>query len=187
MVMTFDKLRELVRDRTWYRARGVFAFLVEAPLTLGHSQLVVRASWSDTEERSFVAAVPHIANCIRVLRRRLPSRDRKSSRSLTRYTGTSGRYRRTLVLKASADEPKGMYKVHLVPCFASHFNAANRLFQLLNDADDSEPGGLLHWIGQRERLVDNDMRYGRVDKQVKARITAFNLEQLVSTLVGDIA
>src|SRR2546428_14009630 len=120
MAMTFDKLRDVVRDRTWYRARGVFAFLVNAPLTLGHSQLVVKTPQSDTEERSFAAAAPHVANCIRVLRTRLPSHGRKSWQSLTQYTKTSGGYRKTLVLKASAEEPKGIYKVHLVPYFASH-------------------------------------------------------------------
>jgi hypothetical protein len=77
-----------------------------------------------------------------------------------------------------------MYKVHLVPYFASHLDATNRLYQVLNDADESAVGGLLHWIGQRERLVDYDMRHGREDKVVRARIASFKLEQLAPVLAS---
>ena len=185
MAVTFDKLLEVVRDRTWYHARGVFAFLVDAPLTFGHSQLVVKAPKSKNEEFWFATAAPHIAICIRTLRTELTSRNRSGWRSLAQYTGTSGRYRKTLVLKASADETRGMYKLHLVPYFASHLYATNQLYQVLNDADHGAAGGLLHWIGQRERLVDYDMRYGREDNVVKARIVSFNLAQLALLLTSN--
>jgi len=183
--MTFDKLREDVRSRIWYDNRNVFAFLVDAPLTFGHSQLVVKAAKLKTEEFWFTTAAPHVASCMKVFRTRLPNRNRSSWRSLARYTETSGKYCKTLVLKVSADETRGIYKLHLVPYFASHLYATNQLYQVLNGTGDSGAGGLLHWIGQRERLVDYDMRYGREDKAVKTRIASFNLVQLALKLAGN--
>jgi hypothetical protein len=102
-------------------------------------------------------------------------------RALADYSETSGHYVKTLVLKASANEARNEYKVHLVPCFSSHVDAANRL---LNDRIDGMPGragGLLHWIGQREHIVDQDT-LPKPSPQARDRISSFRLPDLAKIL-----
>ncbi|NOT22702.1 MAG: hypothetical protein HOP22_08245 [Nitrospiraceae bacterium] len=87
---------------------------------------------------------------------------------------------KTLVLKASAKEELGEeYKVHLVPCFSSHIESANNLFRARFGGNDV--GGLLHWIGQREQLVDYDM-VSAADDVVKKRVESFSLTSLAALL-----
>jgi len=95
MALCYDKLRKEVDDRIWYRSRGAFAFLVDAPHTFGHSQLVLKIRKSTQEERIFARASIHAAKCVGTLRTKLPSQ-RKEWQRLAKYTGTSGRYEKTL-------------------------------------------------------------------------------------------
>jgi hypothetical protein len=182
MALCYDELRKEVDARIWYRSTGAFAFLVDAPHTLGHSQLVLKVCESTQEEHIFATASIHAAICIETLRTKLctkvPSR-RKEWRQLAEYTGTSGSYKKTLVLRVSADEEADTYKVHLVPYFASHLQATGNLFRATHHRKEGT-GGLIHWLGLREVLLDYDMRHGRNDPIVMERINSFNLPKLAS-------
>ena len=184
MALTFSKLRKETADRIWYSANGAFAFLVDAPHTFGHSQLVV-AIQPNKEDESFSTVAHHIAACIKKLRTSLPSPSDDKWRSLAEYTRSSGPYEKTLVLRVSADEKKDMYKIHLVPYFKSHLDATNKLYRVTHDKGRKDKGGLLHWLGQREVIVDYDMRDGRDNKLVKTRIKSFRLQQLALMLHGN--
>jgi hypothetical protein len=135
------------------------------------------------EEGSFKSAAVHIAACVKILRLTLRDLNLNRWKALACYTGTSGRYKKTLVLKASASEKKDVYKVHLVPYFGSHLRATNQLYRALQGLKKAEPGGLLHWVGERERVVDYDMlRNGQHSKDGKKRIASFKLPLLKATL-----
>ena len=183
MALSYDKLRAKVADRIWYRANGAFAFLVDAPHTFGHSQLVLKVPTSCHEERSFAKAAGHAAKCVGLLRMKLPTR-RTAWRQLTDYTMTSGPYKKTLVLRVSADEEVNTYKVHLVPYFKSHLDTTGKLYRATHHIRGHKTGGLLHWIGQREVLLDYDMRLGRGNAAVRARIESFRLPQLARVLAS---
>ncbi len=127
-------------------------------------------------------ALAHATQCIGVIRAKLPNPRGKVWQTLATYTGTSGHYLKTLILKVSAAEKEDVYKVHLVPYFMSHLKATNKLFQATHGKNTA--GGLLHWIGQREVLVDYDMRDGRKNELVKRRISSFDLPGLASVLGG---
>ena len=181
MALTFSKLYKETADRTWYDTDGAFAFLVDAPLTFGHSQLVVKIQ-SNKQDESFSAVAHHIAACIKNLRTSLPSPSEDKWRSLAAYTRSFGPYKKILLLRVSADETRNMYKIHLVPYFKSHLDATNKLYRVTHNKGRKGKGGLLHWLGQREVIVDYDMRDGRDNKLVKTRIKTFRLKQLASRL-----
>lgn len=180
--MSFENVPDFLRDRSWYCGENAYAFLVDAPITLGHSQLKVLVNHAQQEEDSFSNAAKHIAGCIKTLRTVLCDLQLDNWATLANYTGTSGKYQKTLVLKVSANEANDEYKLHLVPYFSSHFIATNKLYAAIQNLDQDAIGGMLHWVGQRERIVDYDMRYGREDETVKKRIASFNLPQLASKL-----
>lgn len=183
--MELGEIPEGLQDRTWYIEGGSYAFLVDAPITLGHAQLKIKTDEGQQEEDSFMTAATHVTKRIAILRRALPDLNHGDWTALAGYTKTAGTYVKTLVLKASADEAKGEYKIHLVPYFDSHLQATTRRHSATQDLDSGKPGGLLHWVGERERLVDHDMRPGRDDKEVKRRITSFRLPELASHLRGN--
>lgn len=185
-----DINRERVNERVWYQngnrnANGyAYAFLVDAPITFGHSQLVLFTDESMEEQDCFTIAARHIANCIAALRTTIPGAlaDTRWT-ALAEYTGTSDECLKTLVLKVSADEDRDVYKIHLVPYFESHFDATNELYRENMELTDEEAkGGLLHWIGEREQTVDRDMLAGRKDSVVIARIASFRLPELKERL-----
>jgi hypothetical protein len=88
------------------------------------------------------------------------------------------------VLRVSANEERNTYKIHLVPYFKSHLDATNKLYKVTHDKEPKDKGGLLHWLGQREVILDYDMRDGRDNKLVKTRINSYNLQQLALKLRG---
>lgn len=182
MKANLQNVPEELRDRTWYIENDAYAFLVDAPITLGHSQLRVSVTQTQQEEDAFNSAARHISKCIRVLRTTLFSLQLDKWTSLACYTGTSGDFKKTLILKVSANEGKNEYKIHLVPFFSSHLSATNKLYAATQEIDSGEPGGLLYWVGQRERIVDYDMRYGRKDETVRKRIDSFRLPELADHL-----
>jgi len=184
MALPFRELRKKVADRIWYSANGAFAFLVDAPHTFGHSQLVVLIR-SNKEDKSFSKAARHIAASIRKLRTSLPGPGDHKWKSLAEYTRSSGPYEKTLVLRVSADEEGNMYKIHLVPYFKSHLDATNKLYRATHDKTRKDKGGLLHWLGQREVILDYDIRDGRDNEIVKIRINSFRLQQLALKLRGN--
>ncbi len=183
MAVSFRELRKEVVNRIWYKANGAFAFLVDAPHTFGHSQLVV-AIRSDKEDKCFSNTARHIAACIAKLRAWLPAPGDRRWKSLAKYTRSSGPYKKTLILRVSADEDEKMYKIHLIPYFKSHLDATNKLYRVTHDKRRNEKGGLLNWLGQREVMLDYDMRFGRENQFAKTRIDSFHLEQLALKLGG---
>jgi len=184
MALSFEDYRGKVGDRIWYSANGVFAFLVCAPHTFGHSQLVVKICSNEEEYKSFSKAAPHIAACIKNLRTSLPRPEDCNWKSLAEYTKSSGPYEKTLVLRVSADEARDTYKIHLIPFFESHLDATNELYQVTHVKGPEDKGGLLHWLGKREVILDCDMRDGCDNELVKNRINSFHLQQLKSSLCG---
>jgi hypothetical protein len=176
---------EKLRDRTWYEKDGAYAFLVDAPHTFGHSQLVVTVRGVGKEENSFSTAARHIVGCIKRLRMSLPKPDDPNWKALARYTRTSGPYKKMLLFRVSANEKRNEYKVHLVPYFKSHLDATNRLYRATHNKGPRAKGGLLHWLGLREVILDYDMRDGRNSKVVQSRIKAFRLQLLASKLRED--
>jgi hypothetical protein len=180
MAMRFQELREMVKDRIWYCSNQAFTFLVDAPYTLGHSQLVLKVSKSAEEEYNFAKASIHATKCIRILRNKLHNRS-KEWPQLAKYTETSGSYLKTLVLKVSADEEDDTYKVHLVPYFASHLETTITLYRETLRKKKGI-GGLVYWLGRRECQVDCDISDRRDAPIVKDLIRSFNLPQLASFL-----
>jgi len=180
MAMRFYELREMVDKQIWYCTNHAFAFLVDGPYTLGHSQLVLKISKSTEEEDNFKEASIHAAKCVKTFRTKLHSQSKKWPQ-LANYTETSGSYVKTLVLKVSADEEDDTYKVHLVPYFSSHCEATRKLYRETHKKEEGT-GGLVHWLGRRECKVDYDIRDGRSNPIVKERIKSFNLQQLASFL-----
>jgi len=175
---TTSDVPDHLRDRAWYTENSAYAFLVHAPIALGHSQLTVSIAPGIHEEDAFSLAAKHIAICIGRLRSTFKHLDLREWGPLAQYTVTSGHYVKTLLLKASANEDQKEYKVHLVPCFSSHIEAANDLFRAR--FRKGEPGGLLHWIGQREHLVDYDTL--KLDAVAEERIKSFCLTSLAAIL-----
>jgi hypothetical protein len=103
-----------------------------------------------------------IKECLKVLRKQLPNAIKVDTwKALSDYTKTKGKYKKTLVLKTSADEEKNEYKVHLVPYFQSHLDSTTLLYQHVHSAEKGKTGGLLCWLGERERRVDNQIEIWR--------------------------
>lgn len=171
-----------LRARAWYENGNVYAFLVDAPHTFGHTQLVLKTNDMENEEDCFRKAFSHVASCIKKLRTVLQDNFADDYAPLLRYTRTSGKYIKTLVLRVSAREGRGEYKVHLVPYFESHFKTTNKLYHATHNKHKKEAGGLLHWLGLREVLLDYDMREGRGSQVVKMRIQSFGLQKLAVEL-----
>jgi len=169
------------RHRVWYDENSAYASLVDAPITFGHSQLKFSVPHGLHEEDAFSLAAKHIATCIGRFRSTFLSLNIEEWGPLAQYTGTSGRYVKTLILRASANEDRGKeYKVHLVPCFSSHIESANELFQ--KRFGRSESGGLLPWIGEREHLVDYDKDMSPSADIANKRVESFGLTGLAAVL-----
>lgn len=179
---TLPHVPKALRRRAWYSPTGAYAFLVDAPITFGHSQLRVSVRPRQHEERAFATAAVHVTKCIAALRVALSSRPFSKWSALANYTGSSGSYIKTLVVKASAKEYKREYKIHLIPYFSSHLRATTRFHAVMQDRKSTNPGGLLHWIGQRERIVDYDVRDRDTNKAAARRIASFRLSELASEL-----
>lgn len=175
-------LREQVNDRIWYESadKKSFAFLVDAPIAFGHSQLAISIPHGIQEEDAFTLAATHIALCIGRFRSTFMNFQFREWGPLAKYTGTSGHYVKTLILKASASEKQEEYKVHLVPCFSSHIDSANDLFRARFGG--KEAGGLLHWLGEREHLVDYDTLPRPLGEVAEARVKSFGLTGLAALL-----
>ena len=117
------------------------AFLVDAPITFGHTQLKDCFEQEPLEEAAFAKAAKYIEKCIERIRMTFATLDLSEWAILADYTNTSGNYLKTLVLKASAKEEKKEYKVHLVPCFESHVHSANKLFLAQIHRTTGDSGG----------------------------------------------
>jgi hypothetical protein len=138
-----------------------YIFLSRSPLTFGHSQLVIPAppgsseripeakyfEWASHIIREAIATFTTVFKDHRVLL--------KTFENLANLTQTKGKYIKTLILKASADEKiEEVYKVHLVPYFKSHDTKCKWRFCSKHGILPGRKGGLLGWLGEREDEVD---------------------------------
>jgi len=154
-------------------------FLVRAPLTFGHSQLVMEFSGDKEpdEAKRFQAAAPIITKALYVFQNVLNCnavRRRPEFAKLAKLTLTPPQrcYLKTLILRASADEKANQYKVHLVPYFQSHEFACQKRYTAIHSVDADEKGGLLGWVGERETEVDR--------WQVNTHPSAFILDKIAN-------
>ena len=136
-------------------------FLSRAPLTFGHSQLVIPSLWSNkiSEEKFFDWASHIIKRAIATFRKVLYDEEvhnkNETFKNLAKLTKTEGKYIKTLILKVSADENiKKQYKVHLVPYFESHDIECKKRYDSRHRALMISKGGLLGWLGEREDDAD---------------------------------
>lgn len=180
--MTEPVRAPLRRQREWYSApafahiKAITVYLVDAPISFGHSQLVVDLSEDRPEEDVFAIVAHHIAKCVRALREVLP-KVIWSYGQLTDYTDTTGSYLKTAILRASTNEDRLQYKVHLVPLFGSHLEDIKLLHQKTQHLESPTAGGMLHWLGEREAIVDHDAR-DRNSRAYHERVASFRLDAL---------
>jgi hypothetical protein len=129
-------------------------FLVDSPLTFAHSQLVIEFSGSAHPDESgrFRIAAQIVQKAISTFKQLLSPNTIDRFKELAEFTCTKGNYIKTLVLRVSAQEDSGEYKIHLVPYFVSHAAACQKRYTDIHC--DNQPGGLLGWLGDRETKVD---------------------------------
>lgn len=183
-----------------------YFLLVRAPLTFGHSQLVLRRTKGESEAVTFEKASKQITTAMRTFESSLDSELLKSYPKLAAFTQTSGKFERTLVLRASADEDENSYKVHLVPYFESHASLCALRYMHTNARHGGKldgkfrmqpnRGGLLGWLGDREAVCDTletgiAMTEGWATKGVKSEawykdtvIASFQLTELATYFQG---
>ena len=158
--------------------------IVEAPITFGHSQLILTTHKNLEEDVKFEMASLAIKRCLPIIKECIPTAvENDIWKKLKEYTDTKGQYIKTLILKASADENENQYKVHLVPYFNSHFCSTKRLFHQDRDVDKKRTGGLLRWLGEREKELDDEIEIQRcAERFPTALIDSFELIKLADVL-----
>lgn len=143
-----------------------YIFLSRAPLTFGHSQLVLRVQDNVKHDELFLfdLAAPIIKHAISAFRQVLHS-DKvhmtEDFASLAELTLAKDAYLKTLILRTSAEEhpltqedPLIEYKVHLVPYFESNALECQKRYLAIHRVGPKEKGGLLGWLGERETAVE---------------------------------
>lgn len=184
---------------TWWgdlNNRKPYVFLTRAPLTFGHSQLVVPDTKDEAE--GFTRGRGEILKVIRTFGRAFGenrSHEKDQYRHLAAYTQTSGDYVKTLILRVSASEnPTNQFKVHLAPYFTSHQILCQARFaarqNFLNKKDGKlTRGGLIGWLGEREDFVqaleDDFLRQENKENETPLAVWAdnnFHLKELAEEL-----
>jgi hypothetical protein len=168
-----------ILPRAWYCTGDDYAFVVKVPITFAHSQLVIKVPLSEPEEEKFKKAAPQISQCLKIMRLTLEKLEPGSLPTLAGYTRTSGDYIRTAVLKANPSESVDEYRIHLIPLFASHLEETDRFHSTVHELEGEQMGGMLSWLGQREQVIDHELRY---DPNGQGLINSFNLETLAQKL-----
>jgi hypothetical protein len=148
------------KERTWYELCDIDVHIsvvvVEAPITFGHSQLLLKTKKNIEEDVRFEMVAVAIKKCLPIIKTCIPVAIEKAVwADLRKYTNTEGKYIKTLILRSSADEKdeheQYLYKVHLVPYFDSHLKSTIRLFNEDGDGQEGKAGGLLRWLGEAEK------------------------------------
>lgn len=139
-------------------------FLVDRPLTFGHSQLVmpIPPTLSTTEENVSFALASIIIQCaIKGFENAFKEEKKEELHTqrqfydLAEQTCSYGRYIRTLVMRVSASETQTEeYKVHLVPYFESNAGQCQQRYCATHNLPPGNRGGLIGWLGDRETEVD---------------------------------
>ena len=175
-------------ERTWYKLcdndSHIRVILVEAPLTFGHSQLIITTRKNIKEDIKFEMASFAIGRCLPIIKKCIPAAVKDDTwKELREYTATKGRYIKTLILRASADENEDQYKVHLAPYFNSNLKSTKILFQEGRNLENDPKGGLLRWLGEREKYLDDNIETLRnTDRFPTALIESFELIKLARFL-----
>lgn len=155
----YDEIQKKLKQDTKAYATLSYIFLVRAPLTFGHSQIVMKflSIGLQNEADLFEMIAPTIKGAISVFEQVLGSEWLHRSpefAALAELTRTHKHYLKTLVLRSSAKENRdGEYKVHLVPYFDSHAEQCQERYRAIHHLDCGT-GGLLGWLGERETEVD---------------------------------
>jgi hypothetical protein len=185
-------MKDNLKDRTWFsrpKATGdpfdIQIYLVNAPLTFGHSQLIASFSGDPNsphcdETTRFSLIVPYIGMALKTFQQAFGTtmiHRRIDFAPLAKLTMTDGDYIKTLILRASANEKKTEYKVHLVPYFTSHASACKNRFTAIHSVNPEKTGGLLGWLGMRETIADSWLIDG--DNPFKER-----LDDVVEKVLG---
>jgi len=159
-------------DRVWYKpaevkndwasvSKSPYIFLTNAPLTFGHSQLVIPIDYmtnSVNESTFFSTASPIITITLKVFNDVFGKKKihfKAAFQKLAMDTYSYGKYLKTLVLRTSASEkPDREFKVHLVPYFQSNQVECHKRFHSHHKAPPHKHGGMIGWLGERETQVD---------------------------------
>lgn len=156
-----------VSKKKWKKIeQSPYVLLVRAPLTFGHSQLVISSpkGTNQDEEDFFSLGSRIIERTIMVFEQAFKVQkihEDENFRSLAVFTGTKGRYIKTLILRSSASEKfHKEYKIHLVPYFKSHQDECIKRYRYIHGIATGDKGGLLGWLGERETVVDNLLESG---------------------------
>ncbi|MBI3000598.1 MAG: hypothetical protein HYY46_19415 [Deltaproteobacteria bacterium] len=138
-----------------------YIFLVNRPLTFGHSQLVMPIPInlrSTKESISFECAsilIKWVINGFEEAFGKDKLHTEMKFRDLAKRTVSYGRYEKTIIMRVSADEdPKEVYKVHLVPYFESNAALCQERYCSIQKVSPDKRGGLIGWLGDRETEVD---------------------------------
>ena len=176
------------KERTWYELCDIDVqirvMVVEAPITFGHSQLILETNKNVEEAARFEMATIAIKKCLPIIKECIPAAiENEVWKKLREYTHTHGTYIKTLILRASAKEDDQQYKMHLVPYFASHRESTCQLFHEDRDIQNDDVGGLLGWLGRRERALDDEIELLRdTERFPTALINSFELIRLADAL-----
>jgi len=138
-----------------------YIFLVNRPLTFGHSQLVMPIPnnlRSTKESITFDCASILIKLAIKGFEEAFGEDELHTEvefSDLAKRTLSYGRYEKTIIMRVSADEdPKEVYKVHLVPYFESNAALCQERYCSVQKVSPDKKGGLIGWLGDRETEVD---------------------------------
>jgi len=165
-------------------------YLVNRPLTFGHSQLVMpipenRISPNNENKESlyFEYASIMIKRAIKVFVEAFHTNKLHTEKifcDLAKRTDSYGGYEKTIIMRVSADEdPKKVYKVHLVPYFESTAALCQERFYAVHKVPDKR-GGMIGWLGDKETEVDC-WRIGN-DKLSKIATNIWKLPEIASNL-----
>jgi hypothetical protein len=139
-------------------------FLSRAPLTFGHSQLVIpfppchsndkKISEANFFEIASLVVTGALKTFEQVFHKNHPINEEDRFKRLAESTYSFGNYIKTLVVRTSADEKvERQYKIHLVPYFKSHEAECLKRFRAQHKVRPDEKGGLMGWLGDRETEV----------------------------------
>lgn len=146
--------------RDWSDDDDVNLLLVRAPITFGHTQLVMQHEKNPPRQASFEEAGPHIDRAIEAMHACLTETLMADFPVLGEITDSVVAdsvvaLKKVLVLRASASESVDkQLKIHLVPYFQSHHDACVKRFAQRHRALPGAPGGLLGWLGEQEDRAD---------------------------------
>ncbi len=162
-------MKDYLEARTWFKKDKIEnqnitirIFLVNAPLTFGHSQLIACfpkcCTLNEKESERFNLVAPFIKMAIETFQQAFGSyaiHNKIELASLAKLTMTDGDYIKTIILRTSANEKNNEYKVHLVPYFSSHASSCKKRFTAIHSVNPEKTGGLLGWLGVRETIADS--------------------------------